>query len=856
MMHRLSPRGAVLAALCAAAAPPLSAQSVAMEQPARPRPASGVAELVIYPDSLDAKPRTLSELLAARVPGVVVQRSSGAAGAGSWVSFRDAAAVEGAFPLLVVDGVRRVPADAGSHADYSRFGVSTFDDVPVEQIERVELLRGPAAAAAYGPAARAGAIVVTTRAPRADRSREARLSLTGGMSQNAASFPRNLAYLDANGDVCAYGAGYTTVTRYTPLEDYRLFRDGSRAAVAAGAALPIGPARFALGTTFDRTRGVISADATDRGAGTLRLDVPLGARASLALSSQAVLRGVALPSDASGSVAYNGITGWAKDCTPASPCLGGFVTSSHGYATFYTPEQLASDGFRERTQHFSNGLALTANVGGVELRTRAGVDHFGLRSHKYRSTSPLPSYLVVPTVEMTRARTRIDVEQQARMDYAAPHLAGSTLLALRAAQGRWDEFSAQPMSSSRSSDREREQEVRAEQRARFLDRADAALGARWTRMSAHVGPDPYPTPKLDPYGSVGVDVGSTGLPGAGVTTLRLRAAGGRISSYDRVFPRVILLMPPGSTAPPLPVRADRSTELEGGFDVGAAAGATHLAVTAFRRAERFEGFGGALVPSTGFGGSADALHRTTRGLETSLDATPIALGAFAWRLAMFATFTKDEARFPGPMIASSAPYALQVLTASGAAMTDWWARPMSWIDANADGRVDVSEIVYDQPTLAGRSRPSRIAGFTSSLSVGAAKLAARLDYRGGHKVLDYARVLQCARAQCPALYDVRVPLAARVAAVGVLAGSGAGFLEPGDALRLADLSLTVVPRWLPTAWGAKPTLTLAARDIRLWSRSNALDDETSLPAPGLHGGPVALPQPLTRSFEIRLSLAP
>lgn len=856
MMHPLSPRFAVLVALCAVTGLPLRAQSARMEQPARPRVPEGVAEVVIYPDSIDAKPRTLSELLAARVPGVVVQRSSGAAGAGSWVSFRDAAAVEGAFPLLIVDGVRRVPADAGSHADYSRFGISTLDDVPVDQIERVELLRGPAAAAAYGPSARAGAIVVTTRAPRTDRSRDARLSLTGGVSQNAASFPRNLAYLDANGDVCTYGSGCTTVTRYTPLEDYRVFRDGARAAIAGDAALPLGPARLALGTTLDRTSGVLSADATDRGAGTLRLALPLGARASLALSSQAVLRGVAMPSDAAGGAAYNGLAGWAKDCTPASPCLGGLVTASHGYATFLTPEQMASNGFRERTQHFSNGLSLTAGVGRVALRTRAGVDHFALRSHQYVPTDPLPPNVIIPMTQMTRARTRIDVEQQAQMDYSAPRVAGSMLLAVRVAQGKWETSTAQPMSSARAGGREREQEIRAEQRARFLDRADAALGARWTRMSATVGPDRYPAPKLDPYGSVGIDVGTATLGAAGATTLRLRAAGGRISSYERIFPRVIVLMPPGSAPPPLPVRADRSTEVEGGFDVAAAMGAMRFGVTAFRRAERFEGFGPTIVPSTGFGSSTDALRRYTRGLETSLDATPIALGRVSWRVGMFATFTRDEARFPGPAVVSSSPLSLQILTASGASMSDWWIRPLTWADVNADGRVDIGEIAYDRTTLAGRSRPSRIAGVTSSLSIGATRLGARFDYRGGHKVLDYARVLQCARAQCPALYEPRASQGDRVAAVGVLAGAASGFLEPGDAVRLADLSLTVVPRWLPTAWGAKPSLTLAARDIRLWSRSHALDDETSLPTPGLHGGAVSVPQPLTRSFEIRLNLTP
>jgi outer membrane cobalamin receptor len=130
-----------------------------------PSPApAGASVVVIVPDSLASAPRTVSELLRDYAPAASVQRSTGALGASAFVSLRDASAILGGDPLVVVDGIRQVSSRA-SLDTLDRGAPSILDDIMLDDVARVEILPGPAAAASYGDDGRRGAIVITTRAP-------------------------------------------------------------------------------------------------------------------------------------------------------------------------------------------------------------------------------------------------------------------------------------------------------------------------------------------------------------------------------------------------------------------------------------------------------------------------------------------------------------------------------------------------------------------------------------------------------------------------------------------------------------------------------------------------------------------
>ncbi|HEY2856118.1 MAG TPA: TonB-dependent receptor plug domain-containing protein [Gemmatimonadaceae bacterium] len=105
---------------------------------------------------------TLSELLQAKLPGVLVFRSGGMASDGSMVMIRGPMSVlSSSGPALIVDGLRVDASQTDNLIGLGAVSPSRLDDIAPEDIERIEVLPG-AAASLYGEAP-AGAIVVTTK---------------------------------------------------------------------------------------------------------------------------------------------------------------------------------------------------------------------------------------------------------------------------------------------------------------------------------------------------------------------------------------------------------------------------------------------------------------------------------------------------------------------------------------------------------------------------------------------------------------------------------------------------------------------------------------------------------------------
>src|SRR3989442_11958454 len=108
----------------------------------------------------------VSEMLAAREPGVSTLPSGGLAGEGARIRIRGAASLsQPNEPIVYVDGVR--VDRGGGFGDYVGTGgggyPSRLDDINPESIEHIEVLKGPAAATLYGTEASAGVIQVFTK---------------------------------------------------------------------------------------------------------------------------------------------------------------------------------------------------------------------------------------------------------------------------------------------------------------------------------------------------------------------------------------------------------------------------------------------------------------------------------------------------------------------------------------------------------------------------------------------------------------------------------------------------------------------------------------------------------------------
>ena len=120
-----------------------------------------------------------SQLIAGREPGVIALPSSGYTGEGARIRIRGSASLTQLNePIVYVDGIR---VDRSAVTSFNGQGSpSRLDDIPPESIERIEILKGAAAATLYGTEASNGVIQIFTKRGQIGRPRfTTQVDLTG-----------------------------------------------------------------------------------------------------------------------------------------------------------------------------------------------------------------------------------------------------------------------------------------------------------------------------------------------------------------------------------------------------------------------------------------------------------------------------------------------------------------------------------------------------------------------------------------------------------------------------------------------------------------------------------------------------
>jgi TonB-dependent SusC/RagA subfamily outer membrane receptor len=123
----------------------------------------------------EAPVSNLGELLTARVPGLQVLQNQGTVGGRVDVRIRGPnSLILGPEPIVVVDGVRYTtalrPMGAAGSAQFGQISgpalvepTSPLNDINVNDIESIEVVKGPSAATLYGSDAANGVLVITTK---------------------------------------------------------------------------------------------------------------------------------------------------------------------------------------------------------------------------------------------------------------------------------------------------------------------------------------------------------------------------------------------------------------------------------------------------------------------------------------------------------------------------------------------------------------------------------------------------------------------------------------------------------------------------------------------------------------------
>ena len=142
----------------------------------------------------DAPIHNVTELLTARAPGLTLLSNSGQAGSSSNVRIRGAGSMNGGYsPVFYVDGIRIESGTVEAGSTYQ--GGSALDYLNPQDIESIEVIKGPAAATLYGADAAGGVIqIITKKGARGQESVRWTSSIEVGQSEWRESVGSNTTY--------------------------------------------------------------------------------------------------------------------------------------------------------------------------------------------------------------------------------------------------------------------------------------------------------------------------------------------------------------------------------------------------------------------------------------------------------------------------------------------------------------------------------------------------------------------------------------------------------------------------------------------------------------------------------------
>ena len=133
---------------------------------------------------------SVQNLLQARTPGLTLVSNGGGAGDGSQIRLRGTGSIEGRTePVIYVDGVRIISGNQGGNCGNQTHCTNALDALNPNDIESIEVIKGPAASTLYGAEAAAGVIQIITKKGRAGAGVQWTAALNAGTSDWALATP-------------------------------------------------------------------------------------------------------------------------------------------------------------------------------------------------------------------------------------------------------------------------------------------------------------------------------------------------------------------------------------------------------------------------------------------------------------------------------------------------------------------------------------------------------------------------------------------------------------------------------------------------------------------------------------------
>ncbi|MES2521709.1 MAG: SusC/RagA family TonB-linked outer membrane protein [Gemmatimonadota bacterium] len=135
------------------------------------RAVGNVVNTVNAADVLATAPaRSVEQLLGARTPGLIVLPSTGQVGTGAQLRVRGASSLSlSNDPLVFIDGIRMDASASRGPGQRGGAGASRLNDINPQDIESIEVIKGPAASTLYGTEASNGVVQIITKRGKAGK---------------------------------------------------------------------------------------------------------------------------------------------------------------------------------------------------------------------------------------------------------------------------------------------------------------------------------------------------------------------------------------------------------------------------------------------------------------------------------------------------------------------------------------------------------------------------------------------------------------------------------------------------------------------------------------------------------------
>jgi TonB-linked SusC/RagA family outer membrane protein len=835
----------------------------------------------------------VGNLLSGRAAGVQVLKSGGTTGTGTRIRIRGSNSISlSNEPLYYIDGVRMESNSTALSIDVGGGigggATSAINDLNPEDIEDIEIVKGPAAATLYGIQASNGVVRITTKRGRAGRARW-NFFVEQGAVQDRNDYPLN--YFGRSADPVYDGfctlqdefdgnCSQTGITRYSPLRDpaTRPLKAGYRQQYGANVSGGTEMLTYYLAADYESEDGVFRLPAAEEDSiRTARGSVPETqirpnaiTKSSLRLNLGA---NVARNAELGASVGYvsSDVRLIENDNSFLTVTGSGEASSylpDYNRGWYYIPAELFAATNTQEVERFTAGLTGSWRPNGwLSFRSAVGYDVVNRVDGQFFPTNQVADYLsnragVRRENRLQVSQTSVDLgatvrarlsstvgsKTSAGAQYFRNLNTGTFLAGFGLSPGASTITGAALTQGSSQEIEERSIGTFVEEEISFRDRLFVTGALRFDDHSAfgkNFNATAYPKASAswliseEPFFRVGW-----------LNTLRLRSAfgvsGRQPGTVDALRYSTQIAAKKdgtgivGASAAALgnpDLKPERSRELEIGADAQLFTGRVAVELTFYTKRTTDGLVARDVDPGTGIDQPqfVNAATSRERGFEFALDTRILDRPNFIWDLTLSGSTTSSKLLDLGSDD-TPIPFGFYQRHQVGYPLGGYWSKKLTgFADTNGDGIIDNTEYsVTDSLVFIGSALPTKELSLNTGITVfnGQFRLGAQFDYRGGHKVDNAIENFRCTPVfNCRGLYDRTASLEEQAKAQAVVneGGNNFGFFEDGWFIKLRELSLTWnAPARLAGRLGAsRLSVTLAARNLWTITDYSGVDPEVN-----------------------------